>query len=97
MLASRKIRVNNAATMSRIDYYRQQLSLELKDRAMSIGIGIGFIAMAGTGIWAIKSGELFGIVPVLAGASLAAGQFQEAKDATSSINEFGAKVAAAEI
>ncbi len=80
--------------MSKLEYYHQQLSFELKDRAMSIGIGIGFLAMAGAGVWAIATGEFFGVVPTLAGAGLAAAEFYEAGEASSDISEFRTKIAA---
>jgi hypothetical protein len=82
--------------MGRVEYLREQLRFELTDRAMSLGIGIGFIAMAGTGIWAIVTGEPIGILSTLAGTGLAVAEFHEAGEASSNIHEFKAQIAAIE-
>jgi hypothetical protein len=43
--------------VSKAEYYQQQLQFEVKDRAISIGLGVGFLPMAGAGVWALATGE----------------------------------------
>jgi hypothetical protein len=68
--------------VSKAEYYQQQLQFEVKDRAISIGLGVGFLAMAGAGVWALATGEPIGILPGLAGAGFAAAEFYEAGKAS---------------
>jgi hypothetical protein len=63
---------------------------------MSIGIGIGFMAMSSAGVWGITTGEPIGLVPALVGAGLAAGEFHEAREANPDINNFRAQIAVIE-
>lgn len=82
--------------MYEIEYLRDQLKFELRDRAMSIAIGIGFLAMFGAGVWTVATGEPSGILPALAGAGLAAAEFHEASEASSDINKFRDQIIALE-
>ena len=78
--------------MSNPERLKAQLRYEIVDRAMSIGIGAGFLAMTGAGIWAVASGKPIGILPAIAGAGFAALEFHEAAEATSNISEFRARI-----
>ena len=81
---------------ARLEYLRGSIRFERYDRNMSLGIGIGFLALSGAGIWAIATGEPFGIVPALAGAVLGVGSFHEASEANNNIREFQARTSVIE-
>ena len=66
----------------------EQQRFEIRDRAMSFAIGIGYLALVAVGVCAVTNGDLIGFVPAAAGAGMAASQFYEAAKSSSNINEF---------
>lgn len=67
------------------DVISDRLRFEVLDRAMSVLEGVGFLALSGTGAFAISSGDFVGILPAVVGLGLSALCFNEAVDSTRDI------------
>lgn len=77
-----------------MEYLKETVKHERFQRNISFLDAVGFTAICGLGIWMLVNGEPFGIVPALAGAGLATGEYYGAADSNSSLQEYKAKVQA---